>query len=133
MRFQYSILDNQDAEDGMSRVPIVLKRRNRRIETVALVDSGATVNVLPFSVGKKFGVNWDEKLAVLPLAGILGTNGILLELDFQLGDYPPILLSFAWVKMDRVPVILGQYDFFENFFVSFERYNLEFEITPKPK
>jgi hypothetical protein len=42
-------------------------------------------------------------------------------------------LAFAWVKSDQVPLILGQMNFFNEFQVCFERYNLEFEIIPKPK
>lgn len=117
----------------MPRVSITLRAGNREVQALALVDSGATINVLPFDLGIQLGAIWDEAQAILPLAGILGTDGVSLNIETQLGDYPPVELSFAWVKTDRVPLILGQYDFFEYFRVCFERYNLEFEITPKPK
>lgn len=134
MRFQYSITSpKQDQDDAMPRVPVTLHLSNRQIQAIALVDSGATINVLPFELGQQLGAVWDDAKALLPLGGILGSDGISLNIETQVGDYPPVELSFAWVQNDRVPLILGQYDFFENFRVCFERYNLEFEITPKPK
>lgn len=134
MRFQYSITSPEhDQDDAMPRLSVTLRSGNRQIQAIALVDSGATINVLPFELGRQLGAVWDDSEAILPLGGILGSDGISLNIETQVGDYPSVELSFAWVQNDRVPLILGQFDFFENFRVCFERYNLEFEITPKPK
>ncbi len=42
------------------------------IETVGLVDSGATVNVLPYELGFQLGGVWDDRKAIIQLAGNLG-------------------------------------------------------------
>lgn len=134
MRFQYSITrPEQDKDDAMPRISVTLRSGNRQLQAIALVDSGATINVIPFELGRQLGAIWNDAEAILPLGGIIGSDGIPLDIETQIGDYPPIELSFAWVQNDRVPLILGQFDFFENFRVCFERYNLEFEITPRPQ
>jgi hypothetical protein len=49
MLFKYSTTSQTHNEfDRLPRVPISLSRADQRIESVGLVDSGATVNVLPY-------------------------------------------------------------------------------------
>lgn len=53
MRFSYlTTHPNQTQLDSMPRLPITLKMNDTSIEVAALVDSGATINVLPFSIGR---------------------------------------------------------------------------------
>ena len=48
MRFPYSTTDPaQDAFDSLPRLPLRLRTDSRAIDVMGLVDSGATVNVLP--------------------------------------------------------------------------------------
>jgi hypothetical protein len=44
---------------------------NQEIEAVGLVDSGATVNVLPYELGLELGGVWDDHRAIIQLAGNL--------------------------------------------------------------
>lgn len=56
MRFRYSTTDSSQNEfDSLPRIPLILNYQNRSVEVVGLVDSGATVNVLPYEVGLKLG------------------------------------------------------------------------------
>ena len=49
MRFQYSVSSpSQNEFDSLPRIPLILDRGDRRVESTGLVDSGATVNVLPY-------------------------------------------------------------------------------------
>ncbi len=99
---------------------------------VGLVDSGATVNVLPYDVGVQLGGVWDERKANIRLAGTLGgLNAMPLFVTAQVGEYAPVRLAFAWVKREDVPLILGQTNFFMEFEICFYRAKLEFEINPK--
>ena len=57
MRFRYSTTDpSQDEFDALPRLPLTLYYNNRQIEVAGLVDSGATVNVLPHNVGLQLGL-----------------------------------------------------------------------------
>ncbi len=52
MRFNYSTTDSSQNEfDSLPRIHLILRNNDQAIEAVGLVDSGATVNVLPYDVG----------------------------------------------------------------------------------
>ena len=132
MRLKYSTTDPiQTKIDSLPRVPLLLAYRDHVHETIGLVDSGATVNVLPFELGIKVGAIWNDEKAVISLTGNLANfPAIPLLLDVTVGKYPPVKLAFAWVKNNQVPLILGQTNFFMEFDVCFYRSLLEFEIKP---
>jgi hypothetical protein len=133
MRFKYSTTDpSQDQFDSLPRLPLVLRYNNQSIEAVGVVDSGATVNVLPYQVGAQLGATWDDGRATIRLAGTLDNlNAMPLILTAGVGEFEPVRLAFAWVKSNNVPLILGQTNFFMEFDVCFYRFQLEFEVTPK--
>ena len=134
MRFRYSTTaPEQDASDSLPRVPLVLRNGVLAAEVVGLVDSGATVNVLPYEIGIQLGSVWDDRKANISLAGALGSEpAIPLFAMAQIGDLPLVRLAFAWVKRNDVPLILGQTNFFMEFDVCFYRSRLNFEVTSKP-
>ena len=133
MRFQYSTIDPAQSEsDSLPRIPLTILNHDRQVNVVGLVDSGATVNVLPYEVGLQLGEQWDARKANLRLAGSLGrANAMPFFVMAQIGHYPPVRLAFAWVNMYNVPLILGQTNFFMEFDVHFYRSRLFFEIEPK--
>ena len=135
MRFRYSTTaPAQDESDSLPRVPLVLRSGVQVVDVVGLVDSGATVNVLPYEVGAQLGAVWDDRKANIRLAGALGSEpAIPLFAMAQIGDLPLVRLAFAWVKRSDVPLILGQTNFFMEFDVCFYRSRLEFEVAPKPQ
>jgi len=130
MRFRYTTTDpSQNEFDSLPRLPLTLNHHERSIQVNGLVDSGATVNVLPFSVGLQLGEIWDDKLAVVRLAGSIGNSFAQpLPLIARIGDFKPVKLVFAWTQNDSTPLILGQMNFFMEFDVCFFRTKFEFEI-----
>lgn len=133
MRFRYSTTDpTHDESDSLPWLPLVLRVGTRAVEAVGLVDSGATVNVLPFELGEQLGAVWDDRKAILRLSGSLGRQpAVPLFAVAELDGLPAARLAFAWIKQSDVPLILGQTNFFMEFDVCFYRSNLEFEIRPK--
>ncbi|MFM9265389.1 hypothetical protein [Tychonema sp. BBK16] len=133
MRFQYSTNDpSQDEFDSLPRIPLILHHNNQRVEVVGLVDSGATVNVLPYQIGIQLGLVWDDSKAIIRLAGNIGNQPAMpVFLIAEIGDFAPVRLAFAWTKSDSVSLILGQTNFFLEFDVHFYRSRLEFDIEPK--
>ena len=133
MRFKYSTTDpSQDEFDSLPRLPLVLQYDRQTVEVVGLVDSGSTLNVLPYEVGIRLGGTWDDHKATIRLAGTLGNlNAVPLFVTAHVGAYEPVRLAFAWAKSNDVPLILGQTNFFMEFDVCFYRANLEFEVKPK--
>jgi hypothetical protein len=133
MRFQYSISDPaQDEFDSLPRILLTLRYNNQQLDILGLVDSGSTVSVLPHDIGLQLGARWDDRKANLRLAGNLGKSPAMpLSIMATLGDFAPVQLVFAWVKVANAPLILGQTNFFMEFDVHFYRSQLEFEIEPK--
>lgn len=133
MQFKYSTTDpSQNEFDSLPHLPLVLRANNQRVEVIGLVDSGATVSVLPYNVGIQLGAAWDDQKAKVRLAGTLGSmNAMPLLATAQVGEFAPVRLAFAWVKRNNVPLILGQTNFFMEFDVCFYRSKLEFEVMPK--
>ena len=129
-RFLY-VLTNQAVlpDDALPFLPLKLSRENETAEVLGLVDSGATINVLPYQVGLKLGAVWENQMRLSQLAGNLGnyeSRGLILTA--QIADFELVKLAFAWTKAENVPVILGQTNFFSLFDVCFFRQDNEFEM-----
>lgn len=133
MRFQYSTSDpSQDEFDSLPRISLTLRYQGQQLDVIGLVDSGATVSVLPYEIGLQLGARWDDRKANLRLAGNLGkASAMPLFVMATIGDFEPVRLAFAWVKVANAPLILGQTNFFMESDVHFYRSRLEFEISPK--
>jgi hypothetical protein len=133
MRLKYSTTSpTQNEFDSLPRLPLLLCRENREVQAVGLVDSGATVNVLPHELGLELGGTWDDRRAIIQLAGNLSNQpAIPFAAIAKIGEFSPVELLFAWVQRPNTPLILGQTNFFLEFDVCFYRSKMEFEVEPK--
>jgi len=133
MRFKYSTTSPvQNEFDSLPRLSLSLSREDRRVEATGLVDSGATVNVLPYDLGLQLGCVWDNRQAIIQLAGNLGNQAAIpVTAIAYIGEFSPTELVFAWIRSQNAPLILGQTNFFLEFDVCFYRSTLEFEISQK--
>jgi hypothetical protein len=132
-RFLYTVSDDKLGEASlMPYLPITLFSDHQEIKTSGLVDSGASVNALPYSLGLQLGLAWNSQEEPVYLSGNLArveARGIVLAA--QVGDFEPVRLVFAWAKSDDFPLILGQMNFFLEYEVYFFRAEQAFEIKPK--
>jgi hypothetical protein len=118
----------------MPYLPLILTLGNRSLEVIALLDTGASVNVLPYEIGIQLGAIWENQTVSIPLSGNLArSNSRGLVVSGTIAQFPPILLAFAWTEMRDTPVILGHMNFFAEFNVCFYRHELAFEVCPKEK
>ena len=133
MRFKYSTISSTQNEfDSLPRLPVSLCQEDRRVEATGLVDSGATVNVLPYDLGLQLRGVWDDRRAIIQLAGNLSNQPAMPFVAIAyIGEFPPTELVFAWVRSPNAPLILGQTNFFLEFDVCFYRSKSEFEISLK--
>ena len=51
----------------MPYLPITLISEQKVLNVSALIDSGATVSVIPFSIGIQLGLNWQEQTTDITL------------------------------------------------------------------
>lgn len=131
MRVAYAAADGTPAS-LMPRFSLILRYRERAVLTNDLLDTGATVNVLPHAIGLALGAIWDDAAPRLPLAGNLGSveAQVLTVAAYhpQLTGTTPVELAFAWARDDNVPVLFGQVNFFLEFDVCFYRARGEFDV-----
>ncbi len=57
--------------DLMPYLPLTLERKGNIKEVFGLLDSGSTVNVLPYNIGLELGAIWEEQRISLSLTGNL--------------------------------------------------------------
>jgi hypothetical protein len=133
MRFPFiSMSASKGQASFMPYMPINLSYQQQTFKTIGLLDTGAAVNVLPYSVGYNLGIIWSEQTVSLQLGGNLAAfEAKAVFLDAFIEDYPVVQLAFAWSKSDRVPLLLGQTNFFMNFDVFFSRSSLFLKYHPK--
>ncbi len=119
----------------MPLLPIELRLpEGQAIQAHGLLDTGATVNVLPYSVGRRVGAVWERQDKIIPLAGNLASQEArALLLVARVGDFAPLQLVFAWTRSDDVPLLLGQVNFFHEFDANFFASQRLFEIRPATK
>jgi len=118
---------------GLPFVDILLTHYERSIMRTALIDSGSTVNVLPYEDGLELGLSWEKQSVPLRDEGFLhGAPVYGVILTVQLDDYSPVTQVFAWSQKSRneVRLILGQTNFFEHFEITFRGREKTFEILP---
>lgn len=132
-RFLYTVSDGNWGEASlMPYLPITLVSDQKEVKTSGLVDSGASVNALPYSLGLQLGLTWNQQEEPIHLSGNLArveARGVMLTANIS--DFEPVRLAFAWAKSDDFPLILGQMNFFLEFEVCFFRAEQAFEIKPK--
>jgi hypothetical protein len=117
-------------DEALPTIPVTLSHADFSVSANALLDTGSTVNLLPYDIGLQLAAIWEEQTIRLPLAGNLArveARGIFVHI--QIGNLEPVRLAFAWAQASQVPLILGQTNFFREFDVCFQRSRRMIEIT----
>jgi hypothetical protein len=132
-KFPYKIIDSSlGMVDRMPYLPLTLISNDKSLNTEGLLDTGASVNVLPYELGLNLGLIWDDETLSVLLAGNLARfEARAVVVDAQVSSFPNVNLAFAWTQAPNVPLILGQANFFFDFDVCFFRARSEFEVCPK--
>lgn len=113
-------------------LPFTLFYQQGSVPVSGLLDTGASVNVLPYLVGLELGYEWERQTTALSLTGNLAQyEARVVLVQAVVGQFEPVQLVFAWTQATNVPLILGQVNFFMEFDVCFYRSQLQFEIIPK--
>ena len=131
--FPYKIIDSSlGLVDRMPYLPLTLSLNGQFLNAEGLLDTGASVNVLPYELGLQLGLIWEnETLSVLLTGNLARFEARAVIVDAQVSPFPTVNLAFAWTQAADVPLILGQANFFFEFEVCFFRARSEFEVRPK--
>jgi hypothetical protein len=129
---QYPFVEMDPAAGSISRMPYLpfrLELGGKTASVSGLLDTGAAINVLPYSIGLALGAVWDAQKTQVKLTGNLSaTEARVLVVNTSVGALPTVRLAFAWAKSDAMPILLGQVNFFLEFDVCFYRAKSIFEI-----
>ncbi|MBE9011204.1 hypothetical protein IQ250_13400 [Pseudanabaenaceae cyanobacterium LEGE 13415] len=133
VQYSFTSIDTARGELGFRPLlPIVLSHDQQTVSLSGLLDTGATVNVLPYAVGIELGYEWERQTTALNLTGNLAQyEARVVVVQATTTEFDPIQLVFAWSQATNVPIILGQVNFFMEFNVCFYRSQLQFEISPQ--
>jgi hypothetical protein len=137
LRKRFNFVEKSNSAGETSLVPYLalnLSSQDTSISTSGLLDTGASVNVLPYEIGVQLGLNWSDHNTSVTLAGNLAkfaAKGIILSATIE--QFAPATLVFAWTKAENIPLLLGRINFFQEFDVCFYGSQLVFEIAPKSK
>jgi len=132
-RFPYKIIDiSLGMVDRMPYLPLTLGSNGHSLNVEGLLDTGASVNVLPYEIGMQLGLIWEnETLSVLLAGNLARFEARAVVVNAQVSSFPAVNLAFAWTQAPDIPLILGQANFFFEFDVCFFRALSEFEVCPK--
>jgi hypothetical protein len=118
----------------LAYLPITLRNGTQVRAVAGLLDTGSTVNVLPYPLGLQLGFVWEQQPTQVHLTGSLArlpARGVIVS--GQVASFPSVELVFAWTQVTDVPIILGQVNFFMEFDVCFFRSQAAFEVNSKDK
>lgn len=132
-RFPFIEVDSSlGAASSLPCLPLTLTYQGYSLVVSGLLDTGATVNVLPYKIGEQLGAVWDRQTTPVRLTGNLARlEARVLIVSATLGQFAPVRLAFAWTRAEDIPLILGQVNFFLEFDVCFYRSHLAFEVRPR--
>ena len=134
-KFPYKVIDgNLGMVDRMAYLPLALSLNGQLLNAEGLLDTGASVNVLPYELGQQLGLIWEhETLSVILTGNLSRFEARAVIVDAQISSFPKVNLAFAWTQATDVPLILGQANFFFEFEVCFFRARSEFEVRSKQR
>jgi len=86
------------------------------------VDSGADYTLIPYRMGRFLGL---ERIAsgIREMGGIGGVIAIRFAIVPMMIEAHQFNCTIAWAQIDRVPLLLGREDVFENFDITFQQRN----------
>ncbi len=80
-------------------LPLTLVYQQSSVMTSGLLDTGASVNVLPYSVGIELGYVWERQTTALSLMGNLAQyEARVVLVQAVVGQFNPVQLAFAWTQ-----------------------------------
>ena len=126
MKFPYQLF--RDAYYPI--IPVTIIKSNKRINTSAIVDSGASISIFSSSIGRVIGLDIEtgEKRifqgASAKLAGYIHNTQMIIagkEIDCKVAFSDELSTSFN---------LIGRESVFDNFLIIFNEKHREFSIEP---
>ncbi len=103
-------------------IPVTLIGPKRSVNIFMLLDSGADISFIPYSVGETIGLelNLANRREVQGI-GEGSVPYILSQVRLKIAD-AEISARIGWSLIEEVPFILGRLDVFQNFSIEFREF-----------
>lgn len=103
-------------------IPVSIIGPKRGVEVFMLLDSGADISLIPYSVGETIGLEFD--VSTRSEAQGIGEGSIpylLGQVRIQIENFE-IPARIGWALIEEVPFILGRLDVFKAFAIEFREF-----------
>jgi hypothetical protein len=120
MEQEYPYIKTINSAFSRPVLPIQLHHHERIVRAEALVDSGASISILPYEVGQALGLNWETSAQGVEIKGrVRAENSRKILVGLEVAPFESFLNLFLWVKDSEIPLVLGQINFFAHFDIRF--------------
>jgi len=103
-------------------IPLTIIGSRQKVKVFAILDSGADISIIPYSVGEIIGLELDMSTrSEIQGIGEGSVPYVLSEVGFQIGDVE-IPARIGWALIEEVPFILGRLDIFQKLAVEFREF-----------
>jgi hypothetical protein len=103
-------------------IPVTIIGLKKKVNVFMLLDSGADISLIPYSVGKFIGLELNiSRRGEIQGIGEGSIPYILSNVKFQIQNNE-ILVRIGWALIEEVPFIIGRLDVFEKFAVEFREF-----------
>ena len=96
-RFRFAIADSTLGNASLLPfLPLTISLGGGAVQASGLLDTGASVNVLPFAIGEELGAVWEEQIVPIRLTGNLAHHEArVLVVSTVVATFDPVRLAFA--------------------------------------
>lgn len=103
-------------------IPVTIIGAKQRVNVSMLLDSGADLSLIPYSVGEAIGLELDmENRGEVQGLGEGSVPYILSQVRIKIGDIETSV-RIGWALIEEVPLILGRLDVFQKFSAEFREF-----------
>ncbi|MBI3537316.1 MAG: hypothetical protein HY070_07165 [Chloroflexi bacterium] len=128
--FEY--LPRLDSDFGFSyetKITVTFVHKARRLETIAFLDSGADITVLPYRIGARLGLILSEGNKI-EFATATGNRFVLSvhQIGLKIGESDFAIVRIGWAQTDEVEMLIGRLDVFNHFTFEFNHNKQEIRV-----
>lgn len=110
-------------------IPVRISGPARSVNLSMLVDSGADLSIVPFSVGEVIGLPLDiSTRGEVHGIGEGAVSYVLGQAELQIGQIS-FQARIGWALIEEVPFILGRLDVFDKLVIEFRAFENRIRIT----
>ena len=103
-------------------IPVTIIGAKQSITIHMLLDSGADLSLIPYSVGEAIGLELDmENRSEVQGIGEGSIPYILSQVKIEIGNVEASV-RIGWALIEEIPLILGRLDVFQQFSVEFREF-----------